>query len=216
MRVLGWVVAVLVGLGPSLCAEDSAGAAALQGLLEGNRRYVRSHLKHPHQDRKRRTAVASGQRPPAIVLSCADSRVPPEIVFDQGLGDLFVIRVAGNVVDDHILGSIEYAVEHLGAQLIMVLGHERCGAVTAALEPGEPHDHVASLLASIRAALPAEKGADPVDTGVRANVLHSVGLLSGSEPVLAPACRAHKLQVVGARYDLDSGEVELLKPTATR
>ena len=107
-------------------------ADALARLKAGNQRFVAGKLQHPHQDSKRRAELAKGQQPFAIVLGCADSRTSPEVLFDQGLGDLFVVRVAGNVLDDHALASIEYAVEHLGAQLIVVLGHQRCGAVQAA------------------------------------------------------------------------------------
>lgn len=108
----------------------------LAALVEGNRRYQAQRLTHPHQNAARRAALAAGQHPFAAVLSCADSRVPPEIVFDQGLGDLFVVRVAGNITDDVVLGSLEYAVEHLHVPLVVVLGHYKCGAVTVpALRP---------------------------------------------------------------------------------
>ncbi len=105
-------------------------------MIAGNNRYLEGNLEHPHQTLERRGDLASGQEPFACVLSCADSRVPPEIVFDQGLGDLFVLRVAGNIVNDMIMGSLEYAVEHLGASLIVVLGHKRCGAVSATVQGG--------------------------------------------------------------------------------
>lgn len=113
------------------------GDEALARLMEGNARYVSAKLNHPDQTLQRRAEVASGQHPFAIILTCADSRVPPELLFDQGLGDLFVVRVAGNIVDDDILGSIEYGVGELATPLVMVLGHERCGAVKATVESVE-------------------------------------------------------------------------------
>ena len=109
-----------------------APAEAISKLKEGNGRYAGGNLQHPGQTTERRAELAKSQYPFATIVSCSDSRVPPEIVFDQGLGDLFVVRVAGNVVDDHALGSIEYSVDHLGVRLIVVLGHQSCGAVQAA------------------------------------------------------------------------------------
>jgi carbonic anhydrase len=111
-----------------------APAEAISKLKEGNGRYVSGNLQHPGQTTERRTELSKSQHPFAVIASCSDSRVPPEIVFDQGLGDLFIFRVAGNVIDDHGLGSIEYAVDHLNVRLILVLGHQRCGAVQAAKE----------------------------------------------------------------------------------
>src|SRR5437899_1684360 len=111
-----------------------APAEAISKLKEGNGRYTSGNVQHPGQTAERRTELANTQHPFAAIVSCSDSRVPPEIVFDQGLGDLFVVRVAGNVIDDHALGSIEYAVDHLGVRLIVVLGHQSCGAVKAAKE----------------------------------------------------------------------------------
>ena len=120
------------------CGQDATSTRAgeakpeasdpVQRLFDGNRRYVSARRTHPRETSERRAAIATGQKPFAIVLGCGDSRVPPEIVFDQGLGDLFVLRVAGNVADDAVVGSIEYPTEHLGATLVVVLGHERCGA----------------------------------------------------------------------------------------
>ncbi len=138
---------VLMTLGAVAWSQEaSPGApadAALARLMEGNRRYTRHKAKHPDESLSRRKDLEGTQHPFAVILGSADSRVPPELLFDQGLGDLFVIRVAGNIVDDAILGSIEYAVEHLGAKLILVLGHEKCGAVTAAIEGGAAAGHLA-------------------------------------------------------------------------
>jgi carbonic anhydrase len=139
--------------------------------------------------------------------------VPAELVFDQGFGDLFVIRVAGNIIDDAILGSVEYAAEHLGPRLILVLGHERCGAVDAALGGGHVPGHVSSLVKAIKPAVDTAKGqpGDPLDNAVRANVRRVAGQVRASQPILAKMVAAGKLQVVGARYDLDTGAVEMVR-----
>ena len=186
---------------------------AVTRLLRGNARFVAGRLDHPHQSARRRRAVsASGQQPFAIILSCADSRVPPEIIFDQGLGDLFVIRVAGNVLDDVILGTIEYAVEHLHTPLVMVLGHDKCGAVTAAVERVAINNHVQAVVDALRPALLMAEGqeGDPVSTVVDANVRYAVRKLQADAPVLMGACAAGQLRIVGARYNLDTGEVRII------
>src|SRR5438270_8287088 len=130
--------------------------AALAKLKEGNARFVGSKVSQGKPTAARRAETAQAQHPFAIILGCADSRTSPEIVFDQNIGDLFVVRNAGNLVDDHGLGSIEYGVEHLGARLIVVLGHERCGAVTAAVASDTAPGHVQSVVRDIQ---PAVKGA---------------------------------------------------------
>ena len=138
--------------------------------------------------------------------------MPPEVLFSQGIGDLFVVRVAGNVIDDDILGSVEYAVEHLGASLVVVLGHSRCGAVEAALGAAPPGGHLDDLVARIRAAAATVRGrpGDPLDNAVRANIAASVQKLQTSGPVLAPLFKKGGARVVGARYDLDTGRIEIL------
>jgi carbonic anhydrase len=157
--------------------------------------------------------VARGQSPFAIVLDCADSRVGPELLFDQGLGDLFVARVAGNVIDDHILGSFEYAVEHLHSPLIVVLGHQRCGAVAAARDTiaakGQAPGHIQSLVDAIRPAVEATQGQDAEAT-CKANVREMVAQLRASQPILKPEVDSGHVAVVGAYYDLDTGVVTFL------
>ncbi len=189
---------------------------ALIKLRQGNERFVKGWPDRPNQSDRRRREIASGQNPIAVILGCADSRVPPEVVFDQGLGDLFVVRVAGNLVDDIVLGSIEYAVEHLHVPLVMVLGHDRCGAVSAAVEGGASHDHVHSLIAALRPAVEIAKvhGEDVVSHAINANVRLTVSALKSSEPILAPLVNAHAIKIVGARYHLESGLVELLDENA--
>lgn len=194
----------------------AADSPALAQLLAGNARYVAGHPGHPHQDSARRAELAGGQKPFAVILGCSDSRTAPEILFDQGLGDLFVIRLAGNVVDDDALASIEFAVSKLGARCILVLGHEKCGAVSAAVEAaktGAPAPgHLGGIISSIRPAVDASKGqpGDAVDNAVRENVREVAAKLSASDPVLAPLVKSGELQIAGARYDLDDGKVELL------
>ena len=188
-------------------------AIALAQLGEGNERFVSGGLQHPHQTPDRRAELAGGQAPAAIIVGCSDSRTAPEVLFDQGLGDLFIIRVAGNVVDDHALGSIEYAAEHLGTRLIVVLGHERCGAVKAAKEAiasgSQPHDHIASLVAALRPAVEATTAGDAEAT-CKANVRDVVQALRTSEPVLHEMVGSGQVEVVGAYYDLDTGVVTFL------
>jgi carbonic anhydrase len=192
-------------------SQISAGAAHRR-LVEGNVRYAAGKpLRLDHS--ARREVTAKGQNPSAIVLGCSDSRVPPEVVFDQGLGDLFIVRVAGNIADDVALGSMEYAVGHFATPLIVVLGHEKCGAVSATVEVAKsgtmPGPHISSLVRAIEPAVEASKGlpGDPVENAIHANVLRVVEELKTSQPVLAAAVTAGKLQIVGAEYHLASGTV---------
>lgn len=210
-------LAVVVGVVGVLAADEGAPAPKAKtgwdALVEGNRRYVEEKTTHPDQTPARRGEVAAVQHPLAVVLSCSDSRVPPELVFDQGLGDLFVIRVAGNVVDDVTLGSIEYAVEHLHVPLVVVLGHERCGAVSAAVAGGEAAGHIRALVERILPAVERVKDqpGDKVENAVRENVREVVNTLRASEPILSKGVLEGKLTLVGARYDLDTGVVEEVK-----
>jgi len=185
---------------------------ALQKLVEGNNRYKRMALLRPNQTLARRSLVAKGQNPFAIILSCADSRVPPELVFDQGLGDIFVIRVAGNIPNDQMIGSIEYAVEHFDVPLLMVLGHQRCGAVEATVKGGEVPGHIGSIVEAIKPAVEKTKGmpGDPVENAIRANIELVVEQLKNSKPILSEFVHNGKLKVVGAKYDLDTGAVEMI------
>ena len=185
---------------------------SLQKLIDGNKRFTDSKPKHINQTSERRLEVAKGQKPFAVVVTCSDSRVPPEIIFDQGLGDLFVIRTAGNIIDDIGLGSIEYAVEHLGVQLIVVLGHEKCGAVDAAVKGGHAEGHIQNLIEAIRPVVEKEKNnkGDLLDNSVKANAQMVVKQLNSSEPILKEFVHEKKLTIVGARYDLDDGVVTIL------
>jgi carbonic anhydrase len=187
-------------------------AQALQRLIEGNKRFSSSKQSHPNQDRERRQELAKGQKPFAVIVGCSDSRIPPEIIFDQGLGDLFVIRVAGNIVDDVALGSIEYAVDHLGTRLIVVLGHSKCGAVTATVQGGAFHGHVESIVQAIKPAIQAAKElpGDLTDNTIKANARLVAGQIQSSQPILAEMARLDKITVVSAYYDIESGEVHIL------
>jgi carbonic anhydrase len=148
----------------SVSVASEAGAHSVNGkeahkmMIEGNKRYVAGKASHKNQDSTRRMDVTGGQHPFAVVISCSDSRVPPEIIFDQGIGDLFVIRLAGNIVDDAALGSIEYAIEHLGTKYIMVMGHESCGAVKATVQGGEAPGHIGSIVKAIQPAIDSVRG----------------------------------------------------------
>ena len=208
------VALAVCGTGTGAAAEKAPSTAhiAQQKLMEGNRRYIEAKSSHPDETMERRREVAIGQHPFASIVSCADSRVAPEIVFDQGLGDIFAVRLAGNIVDDAVLATLEYAVEHLGVKYIMVLGHEKCGAVEAALKGGEAPGHLGSLVKAIQPAIDKVKGqpGDLLDNVVRANVAIVVQELSSSTPILAELVKNGDLTIVGARYDLDDGTVEIL------
>lgn len=197
--------------------KPGAGAQdALNLLREGNDRYMRGRSIHPNESAARRAELAGGQQPFAIVVSCADSRVPPEVLFDRGVGDLFVVRTAGEVLDDAVIGTIEYGVEHLGCPLVVVLGHSSCGAVKATLEAvdkgGEAPGRIGTLVESIRPAV-EETRALPgswLDNAIDGHVRRTVVSLRASEPIVSEAAKAGHLRIVGARYDIVSGEVRFL------
>jgi carbonic anhydrase len=190
-----------------------APAEAISKLKEGNGRYTGGNLQHPGQTTERRTELAKTQHPFAAIVSCSDSRVPPEIVFDQGLGDLFVVRVAGNVINDEGLGSVEYTVDHLGTRLILVLGHQRCGAVKAARETiaakGKATGHIESLVTAIKPAVDAT-AKDDLETTVKANVKNVMQALRSSTPILKAKVDSGEIQVIGGYYSLDTGAVTFL------
>jgi carbonic anhydrase len=180
--------------------------------MAGNLRYVQHKEQHPDESLARRKELEAGQHPFAVILGCADSRVSPELLFDEGLGDLFVIRVAGNIVDDAVLGSIEYAVEHLGTKLIMVLGHEKCGAVSAAVAGGIAPGHIQAVVSAIQPSVgaSAKDPGDKIHNCVIANVRRVAQQVRESEPVLKDAVEKLGVKVVAADYALDSGKVNLL------
>jgi carbonic anhydrase len=198
-----------------------SGRRALERLREGNRRFVWGLPSHDGLTSPlRRSELVSGQKPFAVVLGCSDSRVPVELVFDQGLGDLFVIRVAGNIVAPSLIGSVEFAVEQFGTSLVVVLGHTRCGAIEATLEelarPSAARSpNLQAVVDRIRPAveplLASDRGRDPASlaaAGVRANVRASVDQLRHGSEALERRIREGELLVVGAEYALETGAVE--------
>jgi carbonic anhydrase len=188
------------------------GEQALSRLMDGNHRYMSGNPLHPNQSPNHRLALRNGQTPFAAVLGCADSRVPPDIIFDQGLGDLFVVRVAGNIVDSTVLGSLEFAIVTLRIPLLMVLGHARCGAVEAAMSDGVPTGHLFHIAQAIRPSIEHARNApgDLLDNAIRANVRRVSTQLRTCEPILAGRITSGQAKVVAAYYHLDSGQVEIL------
>jgi carbonic anhydrase len=188
---------------------------SLEKLRAGNRRFVNGSRLFPNQSPAHRQALATGQHPFAAILGCADSRVPPETIFDEGLGDLFTVRVAGNIVDNASLGSLEYAVQHLDVPLVVVLGHSGCGAVQAAMAGGQQPGRIATLVTAIQPALRGLiKSGETLDqaltNAVRSNIALVVGQLRAATPILAPSIQKGTIMVVGAYYDLGTGVVEFL------
>lgn len=228
LRRIGAVALVspaMLALAPACADDDSepddaAGPLtadqALERLLAGNARFAAGDPEHPDQSDERRDEVAQGQRPFATVLGCVDSRVPPELVFDQGVGSLFTTRVAGNVLGAEVVGSIEFGWLELGIPLVVVLGHERCGAVTAAVEIIEAGDDApGSLQAIVDAIAPAideagHGGDDVVDDVVRANARLVAEQLAAPGTILGDAVAAGSVRIVAMHFDLDTGEAEVL------
>src|SRR5215831_3843882 len=199
-------------------ANESGGIGAdeaLSRLLNGDKRFVAGNSQEPHGAAllERRHALAKNQKPFAVIVSCSDSRVPPELVFDVSLGDIFVIRTAGEVVDQVAVGSIEYAIEHLGTRLVVVLGHQRCGAVSAAVSGGTDTGDIPNLLKAILPAVEGTKGesGDPIDNAVRANARDIAKRLQSTGPIIAPRVQSGEVKIVAAYYSLDTGQIELLK-----
>lgn len=186
----------------------------LQRLMEGNRRFYQLAPIHPDENREQLKQTALEQHPFAAIVCCSDSRLSPELIFDQGIGDLFVIRTAGNIIGGVELGSIEYAVEHLGVKLLMIMGHENCGAIKAYIAGEKAHGHIQDIVDSLgkeeeMAAIPA---GDPkrLDNCVKANILHGVRQLLTQSDIIREKINKKEIHIVGARYDLDENKVELL------
>lgn len=217
----------IAGYGVDSLADDpadpppSSAAEALERLKKGNDRFVRDASIHRHQSQEWRKRLTKGQTPFVTILSCSDSRVPVELVFDQGFGDLFSIRIAGNIIAEDVVGSIQYAARHLHTKLFVIMGHESCGAVTAAVDAllgklDEP-EHIAALVRMITPGLKSLDRTVPRDAMIRAaveaNVLWSMRQL-GSMPEAQRPLREKSIALVGAVYDLDSGRVRFLKTPA--
>src|SRR5712671_5422240 len=189
--------------------------ASLERLMKGNARYVEG-VSLRHDFRHEREALVGGQNPYAAILSCADSRIAPEYAFDSGRGDLFVCRVAGNFANNESIASLEYAVAVLGAPLILVLGHDSCGAVDATIkslkDDKPPPGHIPSLVAAIAPAVKAsaQQSGNALDNAIRQNVIDNVAKLKSAAPIINAAIEQNKVKVVGGIYRLASGKVDLL------
>jgi carbonic anhydrase len=222
MRAAGLALAVALAVAlssPVRAAEEAGGGItgdeALKKLMDGNRRFSGDQYAKRVVGAARRAELAKGQHPFAIILSCSDSRVPPEIVFDQGLGDLFVIRVAGNIADSIALGSIEYAAEHLHVPLLFVMGHEKCGAVGATVAGGEVPGNIASIVAKIAPAVEKARGSGKAGdallaTAVDENVSAVLADVVRRSSILAHLIHEGKLTIAGGRYNLASGRVDIM------
>jgi carbonic anhydrase len=220
-KVAGLAVGVKAIFQPARLAADETPAkrdpdAVLAQLFAGNTRFVKGASIHPLRRPENFAALAEGQAPLAVIVGCADSRVPPEVVFDQGIGDLFVVRIAGNIISGagaSVKGSIEYAVAELGVRLVMVLGHSNCGAVKAALKHIDAKDALAGsigeLVNTIKPAVTAVQGqsGNILHNVIKANVERGVDRLKGLEPILAGPVKKGVVKIVGATYDLRTGEV---------
>lgn len=189
----------------------------LEALTKGNERFVTGKPAYPHQDAARKAELALGQHPVATVISCSDSRVPPELIFDEGLGDLFTIRVIGNIGSLDETGSAEYGTEHLGTSLLVVLGHTKCGAVTAAVTHAQVHGSIPPVLAHINPAVrtakhdhPTLKGDELIAETIKVNVFHSIQELFNRSSIIRHRVSSGKLKVVGALYDISTGQVNWL------
>jgi carbonic anhydrase len=207
------VVAVTAGFAftPSQPASD-----ALARLVEGNKHFVSGSMVQVDLGNTRRTELAGGQHPQAIIVTCSDSRVAPEHIFNQGLGDIFVVRVAGNVLDPVALGSVEYAAEHLHAPLLVLMGHDKCGAVSAAVDAkGEPEGNIGAVIRMIQPAVKRAKAKggskeEIVDNAIRENVAEAYSTVLEKSPVLKHMIEKGELKVVAGMYHLASGQVETL------
>jgi len=214
-RVLFALLVVVVFSG--FVFAGSVGDESLQKLMDGNKRYVEEKLAGKDLGDNKRKELLKGQKPFAIVITCSDSRVPPELLFDQGLGDIFVIRVAGNVVDPIALGSIEYGAEHLNSPLLFILGHSNCGAVKATLEAkGKPEGNIGAIVKKIKPAADAAKkkgGSEDVilETAIHENVKNVYKDIMSKSEIIDHLAKEGKLKIVAGEYSLATGKVEAIE-----
>jgi carbonic anhydrase len=195
---------------------------ALKKLIDGNQRFLKNESIHPNRCQEARLKLLDGQNPFAVIISCSDSRVPTEIIFDAGLGDLFIIRSAGHALSTASLGSIEFALENLGVKLIMVLGHDDCSAVKAAICNIQRNALPENLKSVVNKFIPAVEsakndkyeGEELLKHAIKNNVLNTVNDLIQTEPVIAKHIREHDVQIIGANYNLITGEVEIYEQQA--
>lgn len=217
----GWAGVAGAGVRTAPAPNDAPADpnAALARLMRGNRRFVRNKAKHPVDSDERRRASVGTQTPFAAILACADSRVPPEIIFDQGLGDLFVVRVAGNLPGPDEIASLAYAAEHVGVDLILVVGHEGCGAVKTTIEvvegkldPGEYAPLTDAITPAVDAAQRSgASGADLLPASIKENVRLVTAQIPNLSPAITTAIQDRKIAVIGSVYDLQTGKVALVR-----
>lgn len=212
------LIALGLCLSNSICmahnVDNISANDALKKLKDGNKRFVQLHMKHPDASKKRRRAMLNGQHPFVVILSCSDSRVPPELIFDQGLGDIFEIRNAGNVLNKHVIGSIEYAVMHCGVKLVVIMGHQDCGAINATLSRVSETEYIQALEDSIQPAVEKckIKGLEiNSDNVVKAHVMQDIEELLEQDTDLVKYMNEHNVKIVPAYYHLDTGKVDFLK-----
>lgn len=215
MKKIILILAIFAGMNISYANNNANISAedALKKLQQGNARFVELKEKHPDNTKKRRHEMMKGQHPFVVILSCSDSRVPPELIFDQGLGDIFEIRNAGNVLDEHVIGSIEYAVMHCGVKLIVIMGHQDCGAIGATLSGKSETKYIKSLEDSIQPAVEdCKKQGIEVnsDNVVKAHVMQDIQELMTQDTELVKYMKENNIKIVPAYYHLDSGKVEFL------
>ena len=203
------------GAGPGISPDE-----ALKKLIDGNNRFVQSAQAQKDIGNNRRTELTKGQHPFAVILSCSDSRVPPEHIFDQGLGDIFVVRVAGNVADSIELGSVEYAAEHLGVPLILVLGHQSCGAVKATVDGGKPEGNIESIVKKIAPAV--KKARETVkekdkllDAAILENTKSTAKTLTKKSSIIKHLVEEKKVKIAAGVYNMATGKVELVEVPAS-
>lgn len=228
-KLHGWLpvvmsLALVVMFAPFILASSQgsgiSGDDALAKLKEGNARFSGGTVAHPNCDPARRSLTAAqGQAPFVTILSCSDSRVPVELLFDTGIGDVFVVRVAGNVADTDEIGSMEYGVDHLGTPLLVVLGHTKCGAVTATVQEAQVEGHIPSLIGKIEPAVEKAKADHPslgrdalVEEAIKANVWQAIEDTLSQSEIIRKRAIAGKVKVVGALYDIEKGTVNFLGP----
>ena len=217
LRIIVALFVAVIFFSGLVIAVTEKGNEALQKLVDGNKRFVSGTLSQKDLGDAKRKELAKGQKPFATVLTCSDSRVPPELLFDQGLGDVFVVRVAGNVVDPIALGSIEYAAEHLGSPLLLILGHSKCGAVKATLEAkGKPEGNIGAIIKKIIPAADAvkKKGGtqdEILETAIKQNIKNVYADIMKNSKIVPHLVEEGKLMIAAGEYDITTGKVEMIE-----
>lgn len=224
-KILVALLLLVLAIGTTACSPKSksnaadyglkseAAEQALEKLMAGNEKYLSGSVKPNVGDSLRKDLATNGQHPYAIVVTCSDSRVPAELIFNSSLGDIFVIRTAGNVVSDFEIGSVEYGAEHLGSPLILVLGHTNCGAVTAATEGGEAEGKIQDIVEEIEPSVQKAKDAgaeDVLSKAIEFNVMNSIDKITSSE-IIEEFMEEGKVEVVGGVYDISTGTITIIE-----